>query len=84
GMTVEAATEDDAQPARVQVDGRRGRRDRNRDAVVDALLTLYHDGVLEPSADAIAEQAGLSARSLFRYFDDLDDLQRAAVERHAA
>ncbi|MGD9704864.1 MAG: TetR/AcrR family transcriptional regulator [Acidimicrobiia bacterium] len=63
------------------VDGRRVRRDRNRDAVVDALLTLYRAGNLEPSSAEIAERAGLSPRSLFRYFDDVDDLCEAAIAR---
>lgn len=63
------------------VDGRRLRRDRNREAVVQALLELHRAGNLAPSADEIAEQAGISARSLFRYFDDVDALVRTAVER---
>lgn len=62
-------------------DGRRRRRERNREAVVDAILDLYRDGNLRPSAAEVAERAGLSPRSLFRYFDDLDDLLRAAVTR---
>jgi AcrR family transcriptional regulator len=60
-------------------DGRRARRQRNRDAVVHALLALYDEGRLDPSSDEIAARAGLSPRSLFRYFDDVDDLCRAAV-----
>ncbi len=63
-------------------DGRRARRERNRMAVVDAMLTLYRSGNLDPSSDQIAERAGLSSRSLFRYFDDIDDLVRVAVARH--
>lgn len=62
-------------------DGRRARRDRNRDAVVDALLALYRDGQLNPSSDEIASRAGLSPRSLFRYFDDIDDLCQSAITR---
>jgi AcrR family transcriptional regulator len=62
-------------------DGRRLRRSRNRDAVVDALLDLYRDGNLDPSAADVAERSGLSPRSLFRYFDDVDDLCRAAIDR---
>ena len=65
----------------VDEDGRRARRDRNRDAVVEALLELYGEGNLAPSSDEIAARAGLSARSLFRYFSDVDDLTRAAVAR---
>jgi AcrR family transcriptional regulator len=62
-------------------DGRRLRRDRNRMAVVDALLDLYGESNLRPSTAEIAERAGLSHRSLFRYFDDFDDLCREAVFR---
>ena len=62
-------------------DGRRARRNRNREAVVDALLALYGSGNLDPGSAEIAERAGLSPRSLFRYFDDVDDLCRAAITR---
>lgn len=64
-----------------KVDGRRAWRQRNRDAVVDALLDLYREGNLSPGADEIAERSGVSRRSLFRYFDDLNDLCRAAITR---
>jgi AcrR family transcriptional regulator len=60
-------------------DGRHLRRDRNREAVVQALLGLYNDGILNPSTEEIAERSGVSARSLFRYFDDVDDLCQAAI-----
>ncbi|MEY4176161.1 MAG: hypothetical protein RI900_3326 [Actinomycetota bacterium] len=68
-------------PVSADSDGRRQRRDRNRDAVVQALLSLYNDGNLAPSVDEIAARSGVSARSLFRYFDDVDDLCRAAIEQ---
>jgi AcrR family transcriptional regulator len=63
------------------LDGRTLRRERNRDAVVTALLDLYRDGNLSPSADEIAARAGISVRSLFRYFDDVEDLVRTAIAR---
>ena len=66
------------------IDGRRLRRQQNRTAVLDALLGLFADGVYDPSSADIAERAGLSPRSLFRYFDDIDDLHRAAVEANLA
>jgi AcrR family transcriptional regulator len=52
--------------------------------VVDSLLALYQDGNLDPSAADVAERSGLSPRSLFRYFDDVTDLCRAAIERQFA
>lgn len=62
-------------------DGRQLRRRRNREAVVDALLDLYTEGNLRPSTEEIAARSGLSPRSLFRYFDDVDDLTRTAISR---
>ena len=68
-------------PPGEETDGRRRRRVRNREAVVDALLDLYQEEILRPNTDEIAERAGLSPRSLFRYFEDVDDLASAAVAR---
>jgi TetR/AcrR family transcriptional regulator of autoinduction and epiphytic fitness len=67
--------------ARGESDGRRLRRQRNRDAVVAALLDLYREGNLDPSAEEVAHRSGVSARSVFRYFDDVRDLARAALEQ---
>jgi AcrR family transcriptional regulator len=67
--------------ATTDLDGRRRRREQNRDAVLDALVELFGEGNYTPSSNEIAERAGLSPRSLFRYFDDVDDLNRAAIER---
>jgi AcrR family transcriptional regulator len=66
------------------VDGRRAWRDRNLHAVVDALLDLFSEGNLRPGADEIAARSGVSRRSVFRYFDDLDTLDRAAIARQQA
>jgi AcrR family transcriptional regulator len=65
------------------VDGRRARAERNRDAVVDAILDLLCEGVVNPTGEAIAERSGVSVRSVFRHFDDLESLHAAAVERHS-
>jgi len=66
------------------VDGRRAWRDRNLNAVVDALLDLFSEGNLRPGTDEIAARSGVSRRSVFRYFDDLDTLDRAAMSRQQA
>lgn len=77
-MTATARIEP-APPA--DADGRRLRRAHNREAVIDALLALFQEGSLDPATAEIAARAGLSPRSLFRYFDDVDDLHRAAADR---
>jgi TetR/AcrR family transcriptional regulator, regulator of autoinduction and epiphytic fitness len=68
----------------VVVDGRRLRSERSRDAVVDALLSLYEDGHLRPGVALIAERAGVSERSVFRHFEDLDSLIESAADRQFA
>ena len=56
-MAETVATDRGGAPADPGVDGRTARRDRNRAAVVDALLELYRDGNLRPSSLEIAELA---------------------------
>jgi len=64
------------------VDGRTARRDRNRTAVLDAVLELFAEGHFFPSVDEVASRSGVSLRSVYRYVQSTDDLVRAAVERH--
>jgi len=63
----------------ISLDGRRERGARNKEAVVSALLELYSQGEVQPSAARIAEMAGVSERSVFRYFDDMEDLASCAI-----
>jgi TetR/AcrR family transcriptional regulator of autoinduction and epiphytic fitness len=60
------------------LDGRAARSARTREAVVRALLGLISEGDLRPTAGRIAERAGISLRSVYVHFDDLDDLFVAA------
>jgi AcrR family transcriptional regulator len=46
---------------------------------VTALLELYESGEVQPSAARVAALAGVSERSVFRYFDDMEDLATTAV-----
>jgi len=63
------------------VDGRNARRDRNRNAVLDAALELFGEDNLEPSPEQVAERSGVSLRSVYRYFEDRDELLRSAIDR---
>lgn len=80
-MTVDPA-EGGARGDATELDGRRARRGRNREAVVDALLAFFREGELNPSVASVAERSGVSLRSVFRYFDDLDEMGRIAIQRH--
>jgi TetR/AcrR family transcriptional regulator of autoinduction and epiphytic fitness len=62
------------------VDGRLSRTLRSRHAISEACLDLVQEGVLQPSADQIAERADLSRRSIFNHFADLAELYDAVAE----
>ena len=67
--------------AETSEDGRSARSQRTRDAVVESLLAWLRDGNLRPTAKEIADRAGISVRSVYVHFDDLDDLLCAAAQR---
>lgn len=64
------------------MDGRTARRDRNRQAVLEAVLDLFAEGNLDPGVHEVADRSGVSLRSVYRYFEDLDELVTAAIDRH--
>jgi len=67
-----------SQPA--VIDGRRQRRERTRQHIVEAYLALLRESPRVPTAAQIAERAGYSVRSLFERFSDLLALSLAAAD----
>lgn len=65
-----------------KVDGRLARSARTFAAVVDAFLQLLEEGDLRPTAARVADRAGVSRRSVYVHFRDLDTLFAAAADRH--
>lgn len=63
-----------------RIDGRLARSERSRRAVVAALLDLFEEGELRPTAAQIAERAGVSLRSVFQHFESLETLFAAAAD----
>jgi len=64
------------------VDGRTARRDRNRLAVLDAVIELFREDNLRPSPEEVAKRSGVSLRSVYRYYSEPPELLRAAMARH--
>jgi TetR/AcrR family transcriptional regulator of autoinduction and epiphytic fitness len=64
-----------------KVDGRRARGVRTRDAIVSALLDLVAQGDVAPTAQRIADRAGVSVRSVYQHFSDVEGLYADATER---
>ena len=67
-------------PEATTIDGRVLRGERNRDAIVDALLELLAEGETSPSSREIAQRAGVSLRTVFQHFDDIDTLYAAVAQ----
>ena len=65
-------------------DGRRQRSERSREQIVEALFALIWGGEMAPRAAAVAEAAGVSLRTVFRHFDDMESLYREMAERMEA
>lgn len=65
----------------MDVDGRTARRDRNREAVLDAVHDLFVERRSVPTVESVADRSGVSLRSIYRYFPDVSQLMTAALAR---
>ncbi|HEX8699087.1 MAG TPA: helix-turn-helix domain-containing protein [Myxococcaceae bacterium] len=63
-------TTDQDQP----IDGRLARSQRARAAIIKSVMELLEEGNMAPSAQAVAERAGVSLRLVFHHFKDMESL----------
>jgi len=70
-VTRSGERETDAAEAR---DGRILRTERSRARMVEAFYELVGEGVLQPTAQQVAERAGVGIRTVFRHFNEMDSL----------
>jgi TetR/AcrR family transcriptional regulator, regulator of autoinduction and epiphytic fitness len=68
---------DDNGPA----DGRTARSQRSRQAIVDAMRALHAEGDVRPTAPRIAQRAGVSLRTVWQQFTDMETLLVEANRR---
>ncbi|MBO6933974.1 MAG: hypothetical protein JJ863_03340 [Deltaproteobacteria bacterium] len=61
-------------------DGRRRRAADNREKTAKAMFDLIRETGEVPTAKEVADRAKLSRRTVFRLFEDIEDVQRAAME----
>jgi TetR/AcrR family transcriptional regulator, regulator of autoinduction and epiphytic fitness len=62
-------------------DGRNARSLRSRRAIVDAMRALHAEGDLRPTAPRVAERAGVSLRTVWQQFADMETLLVEANRR---
>lgn len=55
-------------------DGRRRRSEASRERIVSALFELLAAGDVTPSAEAVADRAGVGLRTVFRHFENMESL----------
>lgn len=65
-----------SKPAVAVNDGRTDRSVVTRKKIVEALSALIRDGVLSPTADQVATRAEIGLRTVFRHFEDMENLYR--------
>jgi TetR/AcrR family transcriptional regulator, regulator of autoinduction and epiphytic fitness len=62
-------------------DGRVARSQRTRVVIVDAMRALHAEGDLRPTAPRIADRAGVSLRTVWQQFGDMQTLLVEAIRR---
>lgn len=80
GGCMDGATPRPAGARRVQTDGRVERGLRTRHAIVTAHTELLRTGDLKPTAARIADRAGVSVRTLWTVFGDMEGLLQATTD----
>jgi len=66
---------------RVAHDGRVRRGVQSRQKIVDALVDLVGSGVVQPTAQQVADRAGVGIRTVFRHFSEMERLYQSMDAR---
>ena len=57
-----------------KVDGRRQRSSQSSDLIAQACIEIINEGNLNPTAKEVARRAGVGTRTVFRQYEDMEDL----------
>lgn len=64
-------------------DGRNRRLIRSKAAIMEATRRAMQSGIFQPAAPEVAKAAGVSVRTVFQHYGNIDALRRAALEDNA-
>ncbi len=59
---------------KIIADGRIQRSERSRQLIIDAMIVLINQGNLIPTAQQVADEAGVAIRTVFRHFSEMEKL----------
>lgn len=57
-----------------KIDGRRQRSTQSSDLIAKATIEIINEGNLNPTAKEVAKRAGVGTRTVFRQYEDMEDL----------
>jgi len=57
-----------------KIDGRRQRSSQSSDLIAQACIEIINKGNLNPTAKEVAKRAGVGTRTVFRQYEDMEDL----------
>jgi AcrR family transcriptional regulator len=57
-----------------KIDGRRQRSSQSSDLIAQACIKIINEGNLNPTAKEVAKRAGVGTRTVFRQYEDMEDL----------
>jgi len=60
-------------------DGRSLRAERNRSLIAETFLDLLEQGEVQPTAQMVSDQSGVSTSTIFRLYEDLDVLRKTVA-----
>lgn len=64
----------------IPIDGRAARSERTRQAIIDAMLSLYAEDNLTPTIEDLASRVGMTSRTIYHHFADSDAIADALTE----
>ena len=73
-MSVQTKTKTQKSELKSETDGRIKRSERSRQLIIDAMLVLIDEGNLIPTAQQVADRAGVAIRTVFRHFTEMEKL----------
>lgn len=73
-MSVQTKTKTHKSELKSETDGRIKRSVRSRQLIIDAMLVLIDEGNLIPTAQQVADRAGVAIRTVFRHFTEMEKL----------
>ena len=65
-----------------KLDGRNLRSTKSQKLIIDAVIKLFQSGNFNPTAQEVSDESGIGIRTVFRQFDDMENLINAVDQEY--